>query len=231
MAIVTLLAASMASIATSSQPAAAKIQRWDAHACRNGVYMSIEMDYYLDPPPSAGFHAPEQHGQMHIISTEIQENKPYNHVVYNYFAYLNPGVPIGGQITVSRDGATAGIVTVSGDCAGLGRITGTAFLDKNANGIWDKGESIFPQAWMKVTGGGVWFVCGWVGGDATFGVPVTPGQYIVMPVAPKGYRTTTPRINVNVLDLGYVAYDTNMGFVKDATSPGDACDQYNPPRP
>jgi hypothetical protein len=230
-AVMALLTASFGSIATTPRPAAANIQRWDAHACKNGVYMSIEMDNSKDAPPSAGFHAPEQYGQMHIISSEIQKNEPYDHIVYNYFAYLNPAVPIGGEITLSRDGATAGTVTVGGDCSGLGRITGTAFLDDNENGVWDEGEAVFPEAWMKVTGGGVWFVCGWVGGDGTFGVPVTPGQYIVMPVAPKGYRTTTPKLNVDVIDLGYVAFDTNMGFVADPTAQGDACDQYNPPRP
>jgi hypothetical protein len=229
--IVTLLTANFAFIATTPQPAAARIQRWDAHACKNGVYVSVEMDNAKDAAPAIGFHAPEQYGQMHIISTEIQENEPYDHIIYNYFAYLNPSVPIGGEITISHDGVGDGKVTVGGDCSGLGRITGTAFLDKNANGVWDKGESIFPEAWMKVTGGGVWFVCGWVGGDATFGVPVKPGQYIVMPVAPKGYRTTTPKLNVDVIDLGFVAFDTNMGFVADPTAQGDACDQYNPPRP
>jgi hypothetical protein len=227
----TLLAANFASIASTAQPAAARIQRFDAHACTSGVYVSMEMDYDKDAAPAVGFHAADQSGQMHVISTQIQENKPYNHIIYNYFAYLNPSEPVGTEITISHDGVGDTKVTVGGECSGLGRIVGTAFLDKNANGVWDKGESIFPEAWMKVTGGGVWFVCGWVGGDATFGVPVKPGQYMVMPVAPKGYRTTTPKINVNIVDLGFIAFDTNMGFVADPTAQGDACDQYNPPRP
>ena len=228
--IVTLLAANMASIVATTQPALAYIQRWDAHACKNGVYLSIEMTNVKDAAPFAGFRAPEQSGQMHIISAEIQENEPYDHIYYNFFAYLNPSVPIGGKVTVTIDGGNAGVLTVNSDCAGLGRIVGTAYLDENENGARDKGEPIFPEAWMKITGGGAWFVCGWVGGDATYGVPVTPGQYYVMPVAPKGYRTTTPKLTVDVLDLGYIAFDTNLGFVKDPTAQGDACDQYNPPR-
>jgi hypothetical protein len=129
------------------------------------------------------------------------------------------------------NGGQVGAFKVSGDCPVLGRIVGTAFLDKNQNGKREKSEPVFPAAWMKISGGGVWFVCGWVGADATFGVPVTPGTYYVMPVAPQGYRTTTPRITVEIKDLGYVAFDTNIGFVKDAKAAPDACDQYNPPRP
>lgn len=115
------------------------------------------------------------------------------------------------------------------DCYSLGLVRGTAFIDTNGDGKWQAGEPTFGEAWYKVTGGGAWFTCGWVGTDATFGVPVNPGTYYVMPVAPKGYRTTTPRIAVTVTN------DVNtpwlyMGFVADPNAKGDACDQYNPPR-
>ncbi len=115
------------------------------------------------------------------------------------------------------------------NCYSLGLVRGAAFIDKNADGKWEAGEPIFGEAWYKVTGGGVWFTCGWVGSDATFGVPVNPGTYYVMPVAPKGYKTTTPRIAVTITN------DVNtpwlyMGFVADPSAKGDACDQYNPPR-
>ncbi|MCL5273215.1 MAG: hypothetical protein M1434_00505 [Chloroflexi bacterium] len=115
------------------------------------------------------------------------------------------------------------------DCYSRGLVRGTSFIDKNADGKWEDGEPIFGEAWYKVTGGGAWFTCGWVGDDSTFGVPVNPGTYYVLPVAPKGYKTTTPRIQVEVTG------DVNtpwlyMGFVADPAAKGDACDQYNPPR-
>ena len=112
----------------------------------------------------------------------------------------------------------------------IGSVRGSAFLDNNANGTWEPEESIFGEAWYKVTDGGTWFTCGWVGDDATYGVTVNPGTYYVLPVAPKGFKTTTPRVTVQVND-GAAALNANIGFVADATAPGDACDQYNPPRP
>lgn len=108
-------------------------------------------------------------------------------------------------------------------------VRGIAFIDTNANGKWDPGEVAFGDAWLKVASTGSWFVCGKVGDDATFGVPVTPDDYVVLPVAPAGYRTTTPRIPVTVGTPENTPY-LFMGFVKDATSKGDSCDQYNPSR-
>jgi hypothetical protein len=112
--------------------------------------------------------------------------------------------------------------------SGLSSVRGYSFLDKNANGKWDEGETIFGEGWYKVTDGGNWFTCGYVGTDASYGVPVAPGTYYVLPVAPKGFKTTTPRIQVTVGTDA--ALSTNIGFVADPTAPGDACDQYNPAR-
>ena len=114
------------------------------------------------------------------------------------------------------------------DPASISSVRGYAFLDKNANGKWDAGESIFGEAWYKVTDGGSWYTCGYVGADASYGVPVNPGKYYVMPVAPKGFKTTTPRIEVTVGTDA--ALNTNIGFVADPKATGDACDQYNPAR-
>jgi len=111
---------------------------------------------------------------------------------------------------------------------GPSSVRGYAFLDKNANGKWDEGESIFGEAWYKVTDGGAWFTCGYVGTDASYGVPVNAGTYYVLPVAPKGFKTTTPRIQVTVGTTA--ALNNNIGFVADATAKGEACDQYNPAR-
>ena len=111
---------------------------------------------------------------------------------------------------------------------GPSSVRGYAFLDANANGKWDEGESIFGEAWYKVTDGGAWFTCGYVGTDASYGVPVNPGTYYVLPVAPKGFKTTTPRIQVTVGTDA--ALNTNIGFVADPKATGEACDQYNPAR-
>ncbi|HEY3289388.1 MAG TPA: hypothetical protein VGK87_04595 [Anaerolineae bacterium] len=108
-------------------------------------------------------------------------------------------------------------------------VRGIAFIDTNANGKWDPGEPAFGDAWLKVASTGSWFGCGKVGDDATFGIPVTPDDYVVLPVAPAGYRTTTPRIPVTVGTPENTPF-LFLGFVKDPTSKGDACDQYNPSR-
>ena len=110
---------------------------------------------------------------------------------------------------------------------------GTAFEDKNGNGKWDNGESSLGGMWYKVTGGGDWFVCGYVGDDNTYCVPVNPGTYYVIPVAPKGFRTTTPKIMTEVTrrdDGIFVSLNNNIGFIKDDKAPGETCDQYNPAR-
>jgi hypothetical protein len=112
----------------------------------------------------------------------------------------------------------------------LGSVRGTAFLDNNTDGKRDAGEPIFGEAWFKVTDGGSWFTCGYVGSDATFGVSVSAGTYYVLPVAPKGYKTTTPRVKAAV-DSNKATLSSDIGFTPDPTAPGDACDQYNPPRP
>jgi hypothetical protein len=120
-------------------------------------------------------------------------------------------------------------IRVGDSCdTGPSSVRGYAFLDKNANGKWDEGESIFGEAWYKVTDGGAWFTCGYVGTDASYGVPVNPGTYYVLPVAPKGFKTTTPRVEVTVGTTA--ALNTNIGFVADPTAKGEACDQYNPAR-
>ena len=109
------------------------------------------------------------------------------------------------------------------------QLRGIAFTDTNANGKWDVGEQPFGSAWYKVTGGGSWYACGWVGNDGLFGVPVNADTYYVIPVAPAGYRTTTPRITVAIVNDINNPF-TYMGFVPDPKAKGEACDQYNPSR-
>ena len=210
--------------------AAAKIQIVNGRACWNAVYVSLEMDNQKDPAPAVGYRYKNQTASLHVISSRPQPSGKDTHIVYEYYVDVAKALPTGAVGQILIDGSAAGSFSVSGDCPVLGRVAGVAYLDANANGKRDPGEALFPAAWLKVTGGGVWFVCGSVGGDATFGVTVNPGTYYVMPVAPQGYRTTTPRITTFIADRGFIG-GADMGFVKDPKAPGDACDQYNPPRP
>jgi hypothetical protein len=213
------------------ESAEAKIQSMTARACQTGIYVSIEMDNSKDAPPGVSFRYQDRRGDLKVRSSRLQPSGQDTHIIYEYFAHVEPGLPNGAKGQVLVDGGVAIGFTVQGECPVLGRIAGTAYLDNNANGQRDRGEPAFSEAWLKVTGGGAWYVCGWVGGDATYGVTVTPDTYYVLPVAPKGYRTTTPRIRVEVLDLGHASTGNDMGFVKAPDAPGEACDQYNPPRP
>jgi hypothetical protein len=110
----------------------------------------------------------------------------------------------------------------------LSYVSGTAFLDDNVNGVQDPGEGeVF--GWYKVTNGGNYFSCGFTGRGGTFGVPLQTGTYFVMPVAVKGYHTTTPVIRVDVKDVGK-SYPIKMGFARSVNAPGDPCSQYLPKR-
>ncbi len=112
-------------------------------------------------------------------------------------------------------------------------VSGVAFEDLNVNGQWDASEPTLGGMWFKVTNGGGWFVCGYVGNDNTFGVTVSPGTYNVIPVAPKGYRTTTPMNTIGVAQDStgnWVTPYAPIGFVKDTETKGENCDQFSPAR-
>jgi len=107
-------------------------------------------------------------------------------------------------------------------------VRGTAFIDTNMNGRRDIGEATLGHAYYKITDGGSWFTCGNVGLDGTFGVPTTSDNLVVMPIAPPGYKTTTPYIRT--ASGAAASLGNDMGFIPDATAKLEACDQYNPPR-
>jgi|GEM_PF-3801589 len=111
----------------------------------------------------------------------------------------------------------------------LSSIRGVAYLDANRNGKHDPGERLLSNAWFKVTGGGAWFVCGYVGADASYGVSVSSGDYEVQPVNLAGCRATTAKLHVlvspNVASIG-----NDLGYVEDATAALESCDQYHPAR-
>jgi hypothetical protein len=110
----------------------------------------------------------------------------------------------------------------------LSYISGSAFLDDNVNGVQDPGEGeVF--GWYKVTNGGNYFTCGFTGRGGTFGVPLKTGTYYVMPVAVKGFHTTTPVVRVDVKDYGK-SYPVKIGFARSVNAPGDPCSQYLPKR-
>ena len=109
-----------------------------------------------------------------------------------------------------------------------GIVSGVGFLDTNVNGKRDDGEpTIF--SYFKLTNGGSFFKCGYTSNGDTFGVIVKPGTYYVMPIAMKGYHTTTPILKANVAKPG-TSVKVEMGFAKDTFATGDACDQYSPKR-
>ncbi len=112
--------------------------------------------------------------------------------------------------------------------AGDAIVGGVGFLDKNVNGKRDPGEPT-QFGWYKVTNGGSYFSCGYVGKGDTFGVTARPGTYYVMPIAVKGFHTTTPIIRIDANDPGK-SYKVEMGFAQDAFAPGDKCGQYEPKR-
>ncbi|MEO6062790.1 MAG: hypothetical protein ABIQ99_12705 [Thermoflexales bacterium] len=115
-------------------------------------------------------------------------------------------------------------------------VRGTAFEDLNANGKRDAGEPTMSGAWLKLSGGGSWFVCAYTGADATYAIPVVDvsATYIVFPIAPVGWKTTTPVIKTKTVNTtnGFAFLYNDMGFVRDpSVKTVDGCDQYNPSRP
>lgn len=107
-------------------------------------------------------------------------------------------------------------------------IGGVGYLDRNVNGKRDAGEPT-QFGWYKVTSGGSYFTCGFTGKGDTFGVPAKPGTYYVMPIAVKGFHTTTPIIKVEAKTAGQ-SFKVEMGFAQDTFAGGDKCSQYEPKR-
>jgi hypothetical protein len=159
------------------------------------------------------------------VGCEDNPNLPCG-TYHDYWNYTFGGMPAcSTAVAEVMDGNV-----VSGAFSSPCSVRGVAFEDLNANGKRDAGEPIFGGAWLKVTNGGNWFVCGSVGDDATFAVVVNPGIYYVMPVNLQGYRVTTPRlkaiVNANAASLGH-----DIGYVKDASAQLEGCDLYHPARP
>jgi uncharacterized surface protein with fasciclin (FAS1) repeats len=148
---------------------------------------------------------------------------------YVYWNEINLAPGATGQVVArgSRNESYASF-TVANDCPPLGSVRGSAYEDLNLNGVRDPGEQGIGTASWKVTAGGDWFICGYVGGDSTFGPTVKPGTYSVIPIAQPGWRATTLPRTTLVKSLGFAALNNDIGFVR-AASAGDNCGQYAPP--
>ena len=210
-----------------TRPAQANIQSVSATACPGHLSVTIIFSDTRDQQPRVSYVVNNVGNEMTYLDRFDNGNNTFGWAYYVRSDLLKAGAK--GEIVVN--GGKAAGFEVSKQCPVLGRIAGSAYLDNNANGRRDRGEPSYASAWLKLTDGGSWFVCGWVGGDSTFGVTVAPGVYYLMPVAPLGYRTTTPRIKVLMRAYGDVLLGNDMGFVKDKDAKGESCDQYNPPRP
>lgn len=110
----------------------------------------------------------------------------------------------------------------------LGKITGVAFIDANANGKRDPGEQT-TLGRFKVTDGGAFWSCGHTGRDNTYGLTVRPGTYFVMPIAGPGQHTSTPVIRVQVPSAGS-AVVADLPLVPQPLALAENCGTYAPRR-
>ena len=101
----------------------------------------------------------------------------------------------------------------------LGSIRGTAYKDGGP----------FGGAWYKITDGGDWYTCGTVGSDGTFGVPVEPGTYYLVPLNLQGLRASG--VTKVVVEGGKASLGNDIIYTSDPSAQHESCDLYNPPRP
>ncbi len=155
-------------------------------------------------------------------------------VIDTYQLSTNLGFDSGGTVTATYDDGTmihSNFSTNSCDLPHpkMSSLRGSVFIDQNRNSLRDINE-VTTFSWFKISDGGSWFVCGYAGNDGTFGVPLKTGWYDVIPVAPQGWRATTPRLRVFVESQGHPALNVHLGLVQDNAAPLESCDQYHPAR-
>ena len=137
--------------------------------------------------------------------------------------YLDCGTR--GRVLVSDRPPTNGIIRIdvsvnfSVSCSSLGSIRGTAYKDGRP----------FGGAWYKITDGGNWYTCGTVGSDGTFGVPVEPGTYYLVPLNLQGLRASG--VTKVVVEGGKASLGNDITYTSDPSAQHESCDLYNPPRP
>lgn len=214
-----------------TRSAAANVVGLDVIACPQGISILVNENNPNAPAPQVDFGIlPAGPGAAAKLIGVTTDGLP-DGVARQYVYWNDIGLTAGasGQV-IARGARNEGYATfvVDADCPPLGSVRGSAFEDRNSNGIRDAGEPGIGTASWKVTAGGDWFICGVVGGDSTFGPTVKPGTYTVIPIAQPGWRATTPPHIALVKRLGYAALGNDIGFVR-APSAGDNCGQYAPP--
>jgi uncharacterized surface protein with fasciclin (FAS1) repeats len=225
------LAASIVIPLIPARPASANTSWVEVSACPVGLSIfAVEDDLSL-PAPTVDFNllpnGPGAPARLvgSIAGESVPGGKGRQYVYWNDLK-LTPGTR-GTVIARGARNESYATFVVANDCPPLGSVRGSAFEDFNANGVRDLGEPGIGTASWKVTTGGDWFICGFVGGDSTYGPTVTPGTYTVLPIAQPGWRATTPPRQALVKTLGFAALNNDIGFVKAASS-GDNCGQYAP---
>ena len=177
-----------------------------------------------------------QTGSGQLLSVPII-NSSYDGTSFtdDYQTSANLGFDSNGVVTASfADGSQISAAFATSDCGQpdprISSARGSIFEDKNGNGLRDFDESV-TFSWFKISDGGSWFVCGYTGNDGTFGVPLKSGWYDVIPVAPQGWRVTTPKARVFVGGSGHPALNIQLGLHRDAQASLESCDQYHPVHP
>lgn len=228
-----MLAAS-AWIAAPAASASANTSWVEVFACPKGISIfAVEDDLNL-PAPSVYIqvYSTTIGAQAGVVGSLTGSGVPGNGQGRQYIYWADLLLTAGQKGVVRATGARnesyAGF-TVADSCPPLGSVRGSAFEDLNRNGARDPGEPGLGTASWKVTTGGDWFLCGYVGGDSTFGPTVKPGTYTVIPIAQPGWRATTPVRTALVKRLGEAALNNDIGFARAANAGGDNCSQYAPP--
>ncbi len=206
----------------------------EVYACPKGISIfAVEDDLNL-PAPTVDFkitgtNIGAQAGNVgSITGSGVPGDGKGRQFVYWSDVQLLPGQKGEVRARGARNESYAKF-TVDGNCPPLGSVRGSAFEDLNRNGARDPGEQGIGTASWKVTAGGDWFLCGYVGGDSTYGPTVKPGTYTVIPIAQPGWRATTPARATLVRKLGEAALNNDLGFVRAPNASGDNCSGYAPP--
>jgi hypothetical protein len=127
--------------------------------------------------------------------------------------------PVSGSGEIIIDVSINFSVPCSSLGSSLGSIRGTAYKDGRP----------FGGAWYKITDGGDWYTCGTVGSDGTFGVPVEPGTYYLVPLNLQGLRASG--VTKVVVEGGKASLGNDIIYTSDPSAQHESCDLYNPPRP
>jgi len=227
-----VLAAGAALPLAQALPASANVVGIDVFACSKGISILVLENDPTQPAPQVDWSTTDgRGGRIGVVGTVTGSEVPNGEArqfVYWSDSPLVPGTT-GAVIAKGQRNEAYATFKVDEDCPPLGSVRGTAFEDLNKNGIRDAGEPNIGAASWKLTAGGDWFICGYVGGDSPFGPTVKPGTYTVIPIAQPGWMATTPPRTALVKKLGVAALNNDIGFVRAANASGSYCGQYAPP--